>query len=101
ELTGELPNEFPLDTGENPPHVRRRVGSAPRSGSKNNLKSEDEDASQRKPKKTLFSGALRRHIEVEQQLAYGKRTTVHRGCHTENTVKSESSSTSDSTSQET
>lgn len=99
ELTGELPNEFPLEAGENPPHVKRRVGPA-RSGSKSNLKCEEEDASQRKSKKTLFSGALRRHVEAEQQLAYGKRTTVHRGCHTE-TVKSESSSMSDSTSQET
>lgn len=43
---------------------------------------QEEDACQRRSKKTLFSGALRRHIEAEQQLAPGKRTTVHRGCHT-------------------
>uniref|UniRef100_A0A8D3E5E5 Uncharacterized protein n=1 Tax=Scophthalmus maximus TaxID=52904 RepID=A0A8D3E5E5_SCOMX len=49
-------------------------------------------------KKTLFSGALRKHSDSEQHNTHthGKRT-VHRGCHTDDTVKSESSSTSDST----
>ncbi|KAK2898253.1 hypothetical protein Q8A67_009671 [Cirrhinus molitorella] len=99
ELTGEVPNDYPLESGEKVPHVRRRAGLS-RGGSKHNTKNEEEDVSQRKTKKTLFSGALRRHIDSEQHPPHSKRT-VHRGCHTDNTVKSESSSTSDSTNQDT
>ncbi|XP_059360147.1 coiled-coil domain-containing protein 120 [Carassius carassius] len=99
ELTGEAPHEYALETGEELPHVRRRAGLS-RSGSKHNTKNEEEDVSQRKTKKTLFSGALRRHVDSELHPPHSKRT-VHRGCHTDNTVKSESSSTSDSTNQDT
>ncbi|XP_065126291.2 coiled-coil domain-containing protein 120 isoform X2 [Paramisgurnus dabryanus] len=99
ELTGEVPHEYPLETGEKPPNVRRKSALS-RSASKHNAKNEEEDVSQRKAKKTLFSGALRRHVDSEQHPSHGKRT-VHRGCHTDNTVKSESSSTSDSTNQDT
>ncbi|KAA0714359.1 Coiled-coil domain-containing protein 120 [Triplophysa tibetana] len=99
ELTGELPHEYPLENCEKFPHVRRKAGLS-RSSSKHITRNEEEDIFQRKTKKTLFSGALRRHVDSEQHPSHGKRT-VHRGCHTDNTVKSESSSTSDSTNQDT
>ncbi|XP_072522150.1 coiled-coil domain-containing protein 120 isoform X2 [Salminus brasiliensis] len=87
ELTGKLPRDFPLEVGERPPFVQRRPGLAP-------TKAED-DQGQRRQMKTLFSGALRRNIESDKTMLHNKRT-VHRGCHTEDTVKSESSSLSDS-----
>ncbi|KAK6467222.1 FERM domain-containing protein 4A [Huso huso] len=40
ELTGELPNEYPLQSGERPPHVRRRVGGSYRVPSTLNAKGE-------------------------------------------------------------
>lgn len=89
ELTGKLPRAFPLETGEKPPVVQRRAGLLPDS------KAED-DAAQRKQMKAIFSGALYRHSE--SGIPSNKRT-VHRGCHTEDAVMSEStSSMSDSTS---
>ncbi|XP_022537887.2 coiled-coil domain-containing protein 120 [Astyanax mexicanus] len=87
ELTGKLSRDFPLEVGERPPFVQRRAGLAP-------TKSED-DAGQRRQMKTLFGGALRRNMESDKTGFHNKRT-VHRGCHTEDTVKSESSSLSDS-----
>nr|XP_046193944.1 coiled-coil domain-containing protein 120 [Oncorhynchus gorbuscha] len=93
ELTGELPGDFPLEAGERRPNVRRRAGSY-RHGPKTIIKTEEE-VCQRKPKKALFSGALRRRVDSDQHPAHSKRT-VHRGCHTDDTVNSESSSTSDS-----
>ncbi|XP_054627192.1 coiled-coil domain-containing protein 120 isoform X4 [Dunckerocampus dactyliophorus] len=62
------------------------------------LQSIEEDGQRVRPKKTLFSGALRKHNDREHntQTQHGK-TTVHRGCHTDDTVRSESSSTSEST----
>ncbi|KAK5895485.1 hypothetical protein CesoFtcFv8_012074 [Champsocephalus esox] len=54
-------------------------------------RSEEEDPQRFKLKKTLF----RKHSESDNT-HHGKRT-VHRGCHTDDTVRSESSSTSDST----
>ncbi|AWP03353.1 putative coiled-coil domain-containing protein 120 [Scophthalmus maximus] len=90
ELTGKVPRAFPLETGEKPPLVQRRAGLAP------NTKAEDE--AQRKQMKAIFTGALYRHSESERNVPSSKRT-VHRGCHTEDTIMSEStSSMSDSTS---
>ncbi|XP_075994528.1 uncharacterized protein LOC142989046 [Genypterus blacodes] len=97
ELTGAVPSDFPLEAGERPPCVRQR-GGASRQGSRK-CKAEEEEA-QRSRRKTLFSGALRKHSDSEHNMQnhthHGKRT-VHRGCHTDDTVGSESSSTSDST----
>ncbi|KAK5616363.1 hypothetical protein CRENBAI_013593, partial [Crenichthys baileyi] len=91
ELTGKLPRAFPLDVGEKPPLVQRRAGLAP------STKAED-DSGQRKQMKAIFTGALCRHSESDRNGLNSKRT-VHRGCHTEDTVMSEStSSMSDSTS---
>uniref|UniRef100_A0A8C9X3K4 Coiled-coil domain containing 120a n=1 Tax=Sander lucioperca TaxID=283035 RepID=A0A8C9X3K4_SANLU len=92
ELTGAVPSDFPLEAGEKPPCVRRRAGAS-RHG---NRKCREEDSQRSKQKKTLFSGALRKHSDSEHNTHHGKRT-VHRGCHTDDTVRSESSSTSDST----
>ncbi|KAM9536545.1 coiled-coil domain-containing protein 120 isoform 1-T11 [Salvelinus alpinus] len=92
ELTGMVPHAFPLETGERAPVVQRRAGLA-----HNNTKGEDETG-QRRQMKTLFSGALYRHSEQDRNVPNSRRT-VHRGCHTEDTVMSEStSSMSDSTS---
>ncbi|XP_041092893.1 LOW QUALITY PROTEIN: coiled-coil domain-containing protein 120-like [Polyodon spathula] len=41
ELTGELPNEYPLQSGERPPHVRRRLGGSYRIPSTSNAKGEE------------------------------------------------------------
>ncbi|CAB1330359.1 unnamed protein product [Coregonus sp. 'balchen'] len=95
ELTGELPGDFPLEAGERRSKVRQRVGSY-RHGPKTVIKSEEEEECQRKPKKNLLSGALRRHVDSDHHQTHSRRT-VHRGCHTDDTVNSESSSISDST----
>lgn len=57
-----------------------------------------DESSQRRQMKALFSGALYRHSESDKNIPNCKRT-VARGCHTEDTMMSEStSSMSDSTS---
>ncbi|XP_070766020.1 coiled-coil domain-containing protein 120 [Enoplosus armatus] len=100
ELTGAVPSDFPLEAGEKPPCFQRRGGTS-RQGNRK-CRAEDEDSQRSKLKKTLFSGALRKHSDSEHNTHsqththHGKRT-VHRGCHTDDTVRSESSSTSDST----
>nr|XP_057939980.1 coiled-coil domain-containing protein 120 isoform X2 [Doryrhamphus excisus] len=96
ELTGALPADFPLASGEKPPCVRRRGGGSRQTNRK--CRVEEEDGQRVRSKKTLFSGALRKHNDREHntQTQHGKMT-VHRGCHTDDTVRSESSSTSEST----
>ncbi|XP_027865787.1 coiled-coil domain-containing protein 120 isoform X2 [Xiphophorus couchianus] len=99
ELTGAVPSDFPLEAGEKPPCVRRRA--APTHQGNRKCRAEEEDGQRPKPRKTLFSAALRKHSDSENgththtHTHHGKRT-VHRGCHTDDTVRSESSSTSDS-----
>ncbi|CAL1605878.1 unnamed protein product [Knipowitschia caucasica] len=90
ELTGLLPVDFPLEEGEKPPSVR------PRGGFRLNRKSRTE--LEEKKKKTLFS-SVRKHSELEHIShvpSQRSKRTVHRGCHTDESVRSESSSTSDS-----
>ncbi|KAF3861221.1 hypothetical protein F7725_001476 [Dissostichus mawsoni] len=85
ELTGAVPGDFPLQVGERPPCVRRR-GVASRQGNRKG-RSEEEDSQRSKLKKTLFSAALRKHSESDN-------TPWEED---DDTVRSESSSTSDST----
>ncbi|XP_028308822.1 coiled-coil domain-containing protein 120 [Gouania willdenowi] len=96
ELIGEVSSDFPLDVGEKLPCVTRRAAMT-RPGNRK-CRTEDEDSQRSKLKKTLFSSALRKHNDehnTHTHTHHGKRT-VHRGCHTDDTVKSESSSISES-----
>ncbi|XP_020557303.1 FERM domain-containing protein 4B isoform X3 [Oryzias latipes] len=91
ELTGTVPCDFPLEVGEKPPCVQRRGG---------NRKSrvEEENTQRSKQRKKIFSGTLRKHNTSEHNHTntHNSKRTVHRGCHTDDTVRSESSSTPDS-----
>ncbi|XP_077469160.1 uncharacterized protein ccdc120a [Stigmatopora argus] len=96
ELTGSLPSDFPLAAGEKLPNVKRRGGTSRQANRK--YKVEEEDSARVKTKKTLFSGTRRKHNDRDHNThAQHGKMTVHRGCHTDDTVRWESSSTSDST----
>ncbi|XP_047664039.1 coiled-coil domain-containing protein 120 isoform X2 [Tachysurus fulvidraco] len=91
ELTGKLSCDFPLEVGEHPPIVQRRAEKA-----LNDTSKVEDNLGQRRQVKTGFSGTPCQSTESDKNALRNKRT-VHRGCHTEETVKSESCSLSDST----
>ncbi|XP_051914751.1 uncharacterized protein LOC127596376 isoform X2 [Hippocampus zosterae] len=95
-LTGTLPSDFPLVTGEKLPCVRHRGGTSRQVNRK--YRAKEEDSAHVRSTKTLFSGTQRKHNHHEQytQAQHGKMT-VHRGCHTDDAVRCESNSTLDST----
>ncbi|XP_019743303.1 uncharacterized protein LOC109526459 isoform X2 [Hippocampus comes] len=96
ELTGTLPSDFPLATGEKLPCVRHRGGTSRQVDRK--YRAKEEDSAHVRSTKTLFSGTQRKHNHREQntQARHGKMT-VHRGCHTDDAVRWESNSTLHST----
>ncbi|XP_058229887.1 coiled-coil domain-containing protein 120 isoform X2 [Hemibagrus wyckioides] len=91
ELTGKLPCDFPLEVGEHPPILQHRAGKA-----LNGTSNVEDNLGQRRQVKTGFSVTLCQNTESDKNAVFNKRT-VHRGCHTEEMVKSESCSMSDST----
>ncbi|XP_051789451.1 coiled-coil domain-containing protein 120 isoform X2 [Erpetoichthys calabaricus] len=134
ELTGELPSEYPLESGERPPNVRRRTGVAYRTSNNGNAKGESSrleelekkfllqqqiveaarklavsgelSADQRRKRKTVLAGALRRLQELEdlineQRLQQGRKPTQRvSSIIQDDSLHSENSSLSDSTSHE-